>query len=50
MDKAHAVADRLEKRLERELAPAQAVIHVDPYDPHRVAHQPTDSQERVKAI
>lgn len=50
LQKAHAVADRLEKRLERELAPAQAVIHVDPYDPHRATHQPTDSQERVKAI
>jgi len=30
---AHTVADELEKRLERELAPAQVVIHVDPYDP-----------------
>lgn len=29
---AHALADDLEKLIEREMAPAQAVIHVDPYD------------------
>jgi cation diffusion facilitator family transporter len=33
LQQAHAVADELEKRLERELSPAQVVIHVDPYDP-----------------
>lgn len=30
---AHQVADDLEKRIAEELAPAQVVIHVDPYDP-----------------
>lgn len=30
---AHEVADELEKRIAEELAPAQVVIHVDPYDP-----------------
>lgn len=30
---AHQVADELEKRIAEELAPAQVVIHVDPYDP-----------------
>jgi len=30
---AHEVADRLEEAIERELAPAHAVIHVDPFDP-----------------
>ncbi len=33
LQQAHAVADELEKRLERELSPAEVVIHVDPYDP-----------------
>jgi cation diffusion facilitator family transporter len=32
---AHDLADRLEKRIETELAPANVVIHVDPYDPNR---------------
>lgn len=32
---AHDLADRLEKRIEAELAPANVVIHVDPYDPQR---------------
>ncbi|MCS7065472.1 MAG: cation diffusion facilitator family transporter [Fimbriimonadales bacterium] len=35
LQQAHAVADELEKRLERELCPAQVVIHVDPYDPQK---------------
>lgn len=30
---AHAVADRLEKRIESALAPAHVVVHVDPFDP-----------------
>lgn len=30
---AHQVADELEKRIAKELAPAHVVIHVDPYDP-----------------
>ena len=30
---AHQVADEIEKRIAEELAPAQVVIHVDPYDP-----------------
>lgn len=30
---AHQVADDLEKRIAKELAPAHVVIHVDPYDP-----------------
>jgi len=34
---AHEVADRLEDAIERELAPAHAVIHVDPYDPVKAA-------------
>lgn len=29
---AHDLADRLEKRIESDLAPAQAVIHVDPFE------------------
>lgn len=32
---AHQVADELEKRIAAELAPAQVVIHVDPYDPEK---------------
>ncbi|MCS6949719.1 MAG: cation diffusion facilitator family transporter [Armatimonadota bacterium] len=32
---AHQVADELEKRIAAELAPAQVVIHVDPYDPQK---------------
>lgn len=32
---AHQVADELEKRIADELAPAQVVIHVDPYDPSK---------------
>ncbi len=35
---AHDAADRLEKLIELELAPANAVIHVDPYDPERAGH------------
>lgn len=50
LQEAHAVADRLEKQIAQELAPAQVVIHVDPYDPSRASHQPADSNERVKAI
>ena len=29
---AHELADQLEKHIAAELAPAQVVIHVDPYD------------------
>jgi len=29
----HALADRLEKEMELALHPAQAVVHIDPYDP-----------------
>lgn len=47
---AHEVADRLEKRIEQELAPAHAVIHVDPYDPARASHQPVEATDRVKAM
>lgn len=50
LQQAHAVADRLEKRIAQALAPAQVVIHVDPYDPSRASHQPSDSRECVKAI
>ncbi len=50
LQQAHAVADRLEKRIAQALAPAQVVIHVDPYDPTRASHQPSDARERVKAI
>jgi ferrous-iron efflux pump FieF len=32
---AHGVADRLEKSINATLAPAQTVIHVDPYDPRK---------------
>ena len=32
---AHDVADRLEKRIESLLPPAQVVVHVDPYDPSK---------------
>lgn len=41
LQQAHAVADELEKRLERELAPAQVVIHVDPYDPAKARQRET---------
>jgi len=34
--KAHDLADRLEKRVQHELAPAVAVVHVDPFDPAKV--------------
>ena len=34
---AHDIADRLEKRIQKELAPAVAIIHVDPFDPHKSA-------------
>ncbi len=37
LQQAHAVADALEQQIERELAPAEVTIHVDPYDPHRAA-------------
>lgn len=42
---AHEVADGLEKRIARELAPAHVVIHVDPYDPQK-AEAPTNRSER----
>ncbi len=35
LETAHKVADQLEKQIESVLAPAQCVIHVDPYDPER---------------
>lgn len=35
---AHAVADDLEKKIAFELAPAQVVIHVDPYDEVKALH------------
>ncbi len=50
LQQAHAVADRLEKRINQELSPAHTVIHVDPYDPSRASHQPMEATERVKAI
>jgi cation diffusion facilitator family transporter len=31
----HEVADRLEKKINERLSPAQTVIHVDPYDPQK---------------
>lgn len=37
LQQAHAVADALERQIERELYPAEVTIHVDPYDPERVA-------------
>ncbi len=33
---AHELADRIEKKIELVLRPAQVVIHVDPYDPTKV--------------
>lgn len=33
----HNAADSLEKRIEQDLAPAQVVIHVDPFDPEKAA-------------
>jgi cation diffusion facilitator family transporter len=44
LQQAHAVADELEKRLERELAPAQVVIHVDPYDPLKAQQSPPSEE------
>ncbi len=35
----HEMVDILEKRLRKEMAPAQTVVHVDPYDPAK-ANQP----------
>ncbi len=32
---AHDVADRIEKTIARELAPANVVVHVDPFDPNK---------------
>jgi cation diffusion facilitator family transporter len=37
LQQAHEVADALERRIERELAPAEVTIHMDPYDPDRAA-------------
>lgn len=37
---AHEVADELEKRIARELAPAHVVIHIDPYDPQKANRKP----------
>lgn len=39
VQQAHAVADELEKKIEHALAPAQAVIHVDPYDPAKIREE-----------
>ncbi len=33
---AHGVADRLEKEIAQALAPAQVVVHMDPYDPDKI--------------
>lgn len=41
---AHEVADELEKRIARELAPAHVVIHVDPYDTEKAS--PAERAER----
>lgn len=35
LEQAHAVADSLEAQIETDLAPAQAMIHVDPFDPRK---------------
>jgi cation diffusion facilitator family transporter len=43
--RAHELADRLEKRIEHALAPAQVVIHVDPFDESRMGI-PGDPGER----
>lgn len=37
LQQAHAVADALERTIERALAPAEVTIHMDPYDSERVA-------------
>ncbi|MCS7300480.1 MAG: cation diffusion facilitator family transporter [Fimbriimonadales bacterium] len=39
LQRAHDVADALEKRIEQELCPAEVTIHVDPYDPERAAQR-----------
>lgn len=39
VQQAHAVADELEKKIEHALAPAQVVIHVDPYDPAKIREE-----------
>ncbi len=33
---AHVIADRLEKQIAQALAPAQVVVHMDPYDPDKI--------------
>jgi cation diffusion facilitator family transporter len=50
---AHAVADELEKKIAFELAPAQVVIHVDPYDEIKALHdegisRKTDPRPRAR--
>ena len=41
----HSLADRLEKAMEQALRPAQAVIHIDPFDPSKVkSGQPFDKE------
>jgi cation diffusion facilitator family transporter len=37
---AHDLADRVEKRIQKELAPAVAVVHVDPYDDAKSGEEP----------
>ncbi|MCS6919181.1 MAG: cation diffusion facilitator family transporter [Fimbriimonadales bacterium] len=37
LQQAHAVADALERQIECKLHPVEVTIHVDPYDPERVA-------------
>lgn len=44
---AHAVADELEKKIAHELAPAQVVIHVDPYDEVKALHDEAISRKTV---
>lgn len=44
---AHEVADELEKRIAQELAPAQVVIHVDPYDPTK-EQPPAPGQTEIR--
>lgn len=39
---AHEMVDVLEKRLRKEMAPAQTVVHVDPYDPAKAAQPRLD--------
>ncbi|MCS7208495.1 MAG: cation diffusion facilitator family transporter, partial [Fimbriimonadales bacterium] len=48
LQRAHEVADTLEKRIAHALRPAVVTIHVDPYDPMRVAQREAQNLYRER--